>query len=321
MSHNCDSCDAKSIALPNTPSTTNSTQSGLIPNSVDLKGDIGTATQILNPISNTISPQAILTPGTHYERCLHWCKARMYRLIENETNRVQFQPIKYSGKSKFAKLINENFSTILVDGAPDRHLSMCKCKRLLARHSQFLFTANIHLKSEFHSNAFQTSLHEPDGEARIDEPHTKILKLDSCPRPRSPIPPISSSNEAIPPPAIMEPPSTQSSHVSQDFLDRKYKLEALLWIEPRLFVFMPAQSIQIPLYKPTAIFREFAIPGFQTDDLVVCTSCVSILNNYPNDLWNVETHRATHLHFENVKSFRGIQVKNFDFNILRRDFD
>ena len=321
MSHNCDSCDAKSIALPNTPSNTNSTPSSIIPISIDLKFELGATTQISNHVSNISGPQSSITPGTQYERCVHGCKDRLCRIMVNEPNRVQFLPITYSGRSKFAKKIHENFSNILMDGVVNDHLVRCMCKSLIARNKPYERNMKRHLKNQLHSNAVARSGVQSVVVVPIDVPNEKILKMESSPRPLSPNTPISSSNEAIPPPAIMEPPSTQSSHVSQDFLDRKYKLEALLWIEPRLFVFMPAQSIQIPLYKPTAIFREFAIPGFQTDDLVVCTSCVSILNNYPNDLWNVETHRATHLHFENVKSFRGIQVKNFDFNILKRDSD
>ncbi len=100
MSHNCASCDVKSIALPNIPSNS------LIPKSIDLN-----------------STSAIINNETDYARCVHGCKTRMYRLIENEPNRVQFLPIKYSGRSKFAKAIKEYFSKILVEGAPHRHFA------------------------------------------------------------------------------------------------------------------------------------------------------------------------------------------------------
>ncbi len=243
--------------------------------------------------------------------------------MRNAPNRIKFQPIKYSGRESVAKQINENFSEILVDGVPSTHLLICKCKRLMARQYEFETNTKRHLRSAVHSKGCRTLRIEAEGDAQIDEPHMKILKVESGPMPQSPTPLVISKfepKEQVPPPPKLVSTSTHSIHLSQDFLDRKYKLEALLWIEPRLFVFMPAQSIQVPLYKPTAIFRELAIPGFRTDDLIVCTSCVSILNNSPNDIWNVETHRATRLHFENVKSLRGIQVKNFDFNILKRHF-
>ncbi len=208
-----------------------------------------------------------------------------------------------------------------MDGVVNDHLVRCMCKCLIARNNPYERNMKRHLKNQLHSNAVARSGVQTVVVVPIDVPNEKILKMESSPRPLSPNPPISSSNEAIPPPAIMEPPSTQSSHVSQDFLDRKHKLETLLQIAPRHFLFMPPLSIQVPLFYPLGVFREFAIAGFQTDDLIVCTSCVSILNSTPNDNWNVETHRATHTHFENVSEGRGIQVKNFDFDILKGDFD
>ena len=208
-----------------------------------------------------------------------------------------------------------------MDGVVNDHLVRCMCKCLIARNNPYERNMKRHLKNQLHSNAVARSGVQTVVVVPIDVPNEKILKMESSPRPRSPNPPSSSSNEAIPPPAIMEPPSTQSSHVSQDFLDRKYKLEALLRIEPRLFLYLPALSIPAALFSPPGLFREFAIAGFETDDMILCTSCLAVLNTYTNDMWNVDTHMATQNHYENVWKARGFQVKNFDFNILKRDFD
>ncbi len=119
----------------------------------------------------------------------------------------------------------------------------------------------------------------------------------------------------------MEPSTAELPHVTQEFLTRKYKLEALLNLDPRLFLFMPAYSIPASRVTSPFVFREIAIPGFHTEELIVCTSCVSILNNYPNNIWNVETHQASQTHYENVSEGRGIRVKNFDFNFLKSSYE
>jgi len=318
MSHNCNSGDVMAIALTNPPSNSTSNESTHIPFMLKVNVDIGIPTQISNSTSATI-----INSGTEYVRCVRGCKDMMYRVMKNEPNRVKFQPIKYLGRSSVEKFINENFSEILVDGVPNTHLAICKCKRLIARHFQFGSCVKRHLQTELHLNACPPPPQENKEDTRIDEPPMKILKLESGPRPRSPTPLVISdieSNEQVPTPVKLVPTSTHSIPLSQDFLSRKCKLEELLWIEPPPFVFMPAISLPASIHFTRDVFNEFAIPGYQTDDLFVCTSCVSILNNYPNDIWNVETHAGTYCHFENVEYKRGIQVKNFDFNILKREF-
>ncbi len=118
----------------------------------------------------------------------------------------------------------------------------------------------------------------------------------------------------------MEPTYPQSIPLSQEFSDRKYKLETLLRIEPRLFLFLPALSLPAALLFSPGVFREFAIAGFETEDLIMCTCCLDVLNIYAIDRWNVETHLATKSHYENLWKARGFPVKNFDFNLLKRDF-
>ncbi len=318
MSHIRNSCDGMPIALTNTQSNLASDQSTLIPIMFDHNGDNGTTIQISNPVSNAI-PNSM----TYNERCLHRFKKHMYRFMGEEPHRIQFRPFKYSSRARSTKLINENFSEILVDGVPNTHLAICNCKCLIARHRQFGICVKRHLRTEFHSNACPPPYKETKEDTPIDELHIKILKLESWPRPRSPNHLVISNSEPkdqIAPALKLVPTSTQSTNISEDFLTRKRKLEALLWIEPPPFVFMPAISLPASIGFATGVFNEFAIPGYQTDDLIVCTSCVSILNNYPNDIWNVETHAGTYCHFENVEYNRGIQVNNFDFNILKRHF-
>ena len=240
--------------------------------------------------------------------------------MRNEPHRIKFQPIKYSGRSSAAKQINENFSEILLDGVLHSHLMICKCHRLMARHRKFENNTKRHLRSGVHSNGCPRSLHKTDVEPRIDEPLRKIVIAELGPSPPSAIS-MYSSNVPFPPTLKMMSTSTQSIAHSQEFIDRKYKLEALLRIEPRLFLFLPALSLPAALLSPPGVFREFAIAGFETDDLILCTSCQAVLNNYANDMWNVDTHMGTKSHYENLWKARGFPVKNFDFNILKRYFD
>ncbi len=284
MALNCDSSNGKSNVLCNNP----------LP-STSLKITIPSTTW-----------HTIINNATEYERCVHGNKDRMYRVMKNEPHRIQFRPIKYSSRSRTGKAINENFSEILLDGVVNSHLTMCKCKRLIARHSQFLARMKRHLETEFHSNSCPPSLHKSKEDARLTDLHKEIGKADSGSSTNPRVSPISSSNEPVPPPRKLEPSSPQSAHQTEDFLTRKRKLERLLWIEPPIFVFMPAISLPSSIRFAREVFSEFTIPGFQTDDLTVCTSCVSILNNYPNDIWNLETHAGTYCHFQNVRYGRGI---------------
>jgi len=321
MAFNCDSCTLHSNALPNNRSPSTYLQSASIHFTDDL--NVETQTQMSNPSAITSTSQSISNNVNGYARCVHGCKEEMYRLMRNEPNRIKFQPINYSGESSVAKLINENFSVIVVDGSANHHLMICKCNRLMARHQKFEKNTKRHLGSEVHSKGCRTSSLDADVNARIDLPHEKIVKIKSRHLPQSRNPSMLSNSEPkeqVPPPAKLVPTSTNSIPLSQDFLIRKRKLEKLLWIEPPPFVFMPAISLPSSIGFTREVFNEFAIPGFQTDDLIVCTSCVSILNNYPNDIWNVDTHAGTYCHFENVRYNRGIQVNNFDFNILKRHF-
>jgi len=302
MALNCGSSNGKSNVLCNNPANT-------------------TSPQISNPPSNPSTSTTISNKGTDYDRCVHGCKDLMNRVMRTEPHRIQYRGLKYSRRSKFAKAINENFSEILLDGVPNTHLAICKCKRLIARRRGFERNLTTHLETQFHSNACPPSLHETNVEARIDEHDEEIGKAESVPTPTPPVIPISSSNEQVTARVKREPTSTQSIHLSQEFLDRKYKLEALLRIEPRLFLFLPALSIPAALHSPPGVFREFAIAGFETDDLILCTYCQAVLNIYANDMWNVDTHLATQSHYENLWKARGFPVKNFDFNILKSYFD
>ena len=150
MSDNCESSDGHSIALPNPTSNSATNISTLIPSTIELKVNIGAITQIANPISTTIlnsASQAIINSGTYNERCLHPCKEHMYRDMREEPLRIEFRPLKYSGRSRAAKFINEKFSEILVDGSPNHHLMICKCNRLMARNQQFENNTKRHLRS------------------------------------------------------------------------------------------------------------------------------------------------------------------------------
>ena len=298
MALNCDSSKGKSNVLSKNPSSS-------------------TSLQLTIPSSTW---HTIINNANEYERCVHGNKDRMYRILKNEPHRIQFRPIKYSSRSRTGKAINENFSEIFVDGVVNSHLTMCKCKRLIARHSQFLARMKRHLETEFHSNSCPPSLHKFKEDARLTDHHKEIGKSDSRPSTNPRVSPISSSNEPVPAPVKIEPTTPISIQDSQEFLDRKYKLEALLRIEPRLFLFLPALSIPGALHSPPGVFREFAIAGFETDDLIVCTCCHDVLNIYANDRWNVDTHMTTQSHYENVWKLRGFRVENFDGNILKGDF-
>ena len=299
MAINCDSSNCKSNVLCNNPSPS-------------------TSLQITIPSSTWHS---IINNANEYERCVHGNKDRMYRILKKEPQRIQFRPIKYSGRSRIGKAIKENLSEILVDGVVNSHLTICKCKRLIARTSQFGGSVRLHLKTEFHSKACPPALYESKEDARITDPHKEIRKAESVASTNPRVLPISSSNEPVPVTVKMEPTSPLLSQDSQDFLDRKYKLEALLRLEPLLFIFLPALSIPGALQSPPGVFREFTIAGFETDDLIVCTCCHDVLNIFANDRWNVDTHMASQSHYENVWKSRGFRVRNFDGNLLKRDFE
>jgi len=260
--------------------------------------------------------QAIALPNTYSQRGLHLCKERMSRIMLNEPNRIQIQPITYTPRSRMTRPIKDNLSDILVDGLVDSDLTICKCKHLIARYGQFTMRVKAHLKTQFHSKACPTSLLETHVNIRIDEPQKKILKVESGPMDLTPNPSLSPNidhNEPVTTRINVESTALESVNIAQDFLYRKEKLEELLKSEPRLFIFQPLRSI--PGYYSTtpSEFHQFVTRDYKTEDLIFCTSCVSILNNYPNDIWNFYTHRAAKSHKENVISGGGICVKNHEY--------
>ena len=132
MAHICNSCDGMAIALTNPPSNSTLDKSTLIPITIDNNFDLGAPTRISNTTPNFPQEMSI------QEHCVHGCKERMHGFMEKEPHRIQFRPIKYTGRSRIADAINENFSEILVDGVPNSHLTICKCKRLIVRGTQFV---------------------------------------------------------------------------------------------------------------------------------------------------------------------------------------
>ncbi len=321
MAHNC--LASHSIPMSTTPSNSSLTISTRIPFSFDFRVDICPTTHLSNADNNTneIPPPPLKSnceTGAH-EFCVHGCKERLIQILVNEPHRIQFRPFGYKRRSKFANEINENFSEILVDGVLNTHLAMCRCKRLIARYAPLERNLQIHLGSLIHSK--YTGV-ESYCEHSIENSNEEVGTGESFPRTQSPTPSLISyisDDDYFRGRSPMEPSTPESPNVTQEFLQRKYKLEALLKLEPRLFLFMPAYSIPTSRVTAPGVFRECAIPGFQTEDLIVCTSCSSILNNYPNNIWNVKTHQATHSHYENMSEGRGFRVKNFDFNFVKSE--
>ena len=164
MAHICESCVGTSIVQPNPPSNSTSTDPTLIPFTIDTKVDLGAPTLISNASTNFTQEKII------QEHCVHGCKRQISRLIENEPHRIQFRPIKYSGQSRIRDDIYENFSEILVDGVPNTHLAMCKCKRLIVRGFEFIRRVYIHFGSVVHSTACPPTRQETKEVTRIDEP-------------------------------------------------------------------------------------------------------------------------------------------------------
>ena len=236
-----------------------------------------------------------------HESWIETCKKRLNRILVKQPHRIRLHPMKYLRWSRPADNINENFSEISIDGRRYRRLAMCKCRRLIDRSYRNMVP---HLQTSCHSNPEQSFILK--GHVA---PESYWHDEEFGPRSRTPLPLTIynfETNIVSTPLTKMAPTFPQSANISDDFLTRKYKLEPLLKTDPGLFFFMHALSPRVLRDKRSGYFREFVIPGFKTDDMILCLSCISILNNYANDIWNVETHRATVSHFETVIECREI---------------